>query len=161
MKKLIFSIVFATLPITGIMAQEAYNEIRAKASAVLSDPLANGMVKDINRFKVDALDYLLIKMREQMPDSSTVFLDNQALAMNNFISLYIKKILKFKDMPKARQIDIIRLFMDASYSNPLFNDTDQELTLGYYVKSESLTRFSLDTDWQKAVTAIVASMKEE
>ena len=43
--------------------------------------------------------------------------------------------------------------MDASFSNPLFNDPDKELTLAYFSDGNSLTRFSLDTDWRRAVLA--------
>lgn len=159
MKNIFISIVFSLLPLIGINAQDAYNEIRSKSVAQVNDPLTNDMVRQINQFKVDALDYMLIKMREQMPDSNAIFLDHQAVSMNGFIGLYIKKILEFKDLPEARQVKIIKKFMDASYSNPLFNDPDTELTLGYYSKGDCLTRFSLDTDWQKALAAIENSLK--
>ena len=49
--------------------------------------------------------------------------------------------------------------MDVSFSNPLFDDPDKELTLGYYANGECLTRFSLDTDWRRAVAAIAMEMK--
>lgn len=161
MKKIIISMLFAAMPLSSMIAQNAYNEIRSKAAAQTTDPLANDMVKQINQFKVDALDYMLIKMREQMPDSTASFLDNQALAMNSFVSFYIEKILEFKDMPPSNQVKIIKKFMDASYSNPLFNDPDTELTLGYYSKGNCITRFSLDTDWQKATAAIKSTLKED
>lgn len=161
MKKIFISLMFAVIPFAGVFGQDAYNEIRGNAAAQVSSPLSNDMIKQINQFKVDALDYMLIKMREQMPDSSATFLDRQAIALNGFISLYIKKILEFKDMPPAKQVKIIKKFMDASYSNPLFNDSDTELTLGYYVKGDCLTRFSLDTDWQRASAAIVDILKED
>lgn len=160
MKKLFISILFACLPLTGVLAQDAYNSIRSKAATEVEDPLTNGMVKQISQFKVDALDYMMIKMRDQMPDSSTSYLDSQAVALNEFINLYIKKILEINVLPKNKQVKVIRAFMDASYSNPLFNDPDTELTLSYYSKMDCLTRFSLDTDWRKASVAVVEALKE-
>ena len=43
--------------------------------------------------------------------------------------------------------------MDASKSNPLFNDPDAETTDAFMLDSNELTPFSLDTDWQKAYLA--------
>lgn len=99
-------------------------------------------------------------MREQMPDSTALFLDKEAFALNNFITLYMKSILDYRNEPAAFQVKIIKLFMDASYSNPLFNDSDKELVLSYYSDGESLTRFSLDTDWRLAYIAAATEIKK-
>jgi hypothetical protein len=126
----------------------------------VNDPLANPIVKKISQFKLDALDYMVIKMKEQMPDSTVTFLDKEALAMNNFITLYTQSILDNRSQPGAYQVKIIKLFMDASYSNPLFKDSDTELVLVYYNNGESLTRFSLDTDWRRAYIAAATELKK-
>mgnify|MGYP003184320498 FL=1 len=154
MKKLILSIVALLCMNVGSNAQSVYNEIRDKAKAEVENSDSNGLIRQINQFKLDALDYLMMKMREQMPDSTTAFLDRQAYAMNSFVNHFIKNILESNDKPEKQQIEMIKQFMDASYSNPLFNDTDTELTLSYYSNATSPTRFSLDTDWRKALVAI-------
>lgn len=158
MKKVLLSLAFICLT-AGADAQNVYNEIRKNASDIVANPATNNMVRQINQFKVDALDYMIIKMREQMPDSSAIFLDKQAYAMNTFINVYIRKVLDNKDMPQAQIVKIMQFFMDVSYSNPLFNDPDKELTLGYYSNGKCLTRFSLDTDWRRAVAAVAMEMK--
>ena len=139
---------------TGTQAQEAYNELRQKAKATVSDSKANGVVKQISQFKLDALNYMAIKMQETMPDSSATFLDKQAIAMDNFVNFYVEKLIESTKQPNVQQVKMIKMFMDVSYSNPLFNDKDKELVLSYYNFQESLTRFSLDTDWRKAVAAL-------
>ncbi len=136
-------------------AQEVYNEVRNSAQTAVRTT-GNSLVKQINQFKLDALDYLLIKMREQLPDSTTAFLDKQAFALNNFIAFYLQQMVDIGALPKTQQVKILQLFMDASVSNPLFNDPDHELTQGYYADSKCLTRFSLDTDWRRAYAAVVA-----
>lgn len=152
MKKLIL---FALLAITtSAQAQEAYNELRQKAKAIVSDPQTNTVVKQISQFKLDALNYMAIKMQETMPDSSVTFLDKQAIAMDNFVNFYVEKLIESTKQPNAQQVKMIKMFMDVSYSNPLFNDKDTELVLSYYNSAESMTRFSLDTDWRKAVAAL-------
>ncbi len=160
MKKILLFLVMLTSFSTSMNAQEVFNSIKSKASEVVNDPLANPIVKKISQFKLDALDYMVIKMKEQMPDSTVTFLDKEALAMNNFITLYTQSILDNRSQPGAYQVKIIKLFMDASYSNPLFKDSDTELVLVYYNNGESLTRFSLDTDWRRAYIAAATELKK-
>ena len=127
MKKILFSLLALFIFNVNINAQDVYNAIRSKALLSASDPSGNPMLKKFNQFKVDALDYMAIKMKEQMPDSTATFLDKQAFAMNNFINLYMQNIVDTQNQPANYQIYIIKIFMDASYSNPLFNDPDKEL----------------------------------
>jgi len=159
MKKVIL---FALLAIaTSMQAQEAYNELRQKAKTTVNDPKTNAVVKQISQFKLDALNYMAIKMQEEMPDSSATFLDKQAIAMDNFVNFYVEKLIESTKKPNVQQVKMIKMFMDASYSNPLFNDKDTELVLSYYNSAQSMTRFSLDTDWRKAVAAIAYLYKIE
>lgn len=159
MKKIIL---FALLAIaTSMQAQEAYNELRQKAKTTVNDPKTNAVVKQISQFKLDALNYMAIKMQEEMPDSSATFLDKQAIAMDNFVNFYVEKLIESTKLPNVQQVKMIKMFMDASYSNPLFNDKDTELVLSYYNSAQSMTRFSLDTDWRKAVAAIAYLYKIE
>ena len=152
MKKLIILLLLAVS--TSIHAQQVYNELRQKAQTTANDQNANPLVRQISQFKLDALNYMVIKMREEMPDSSVNFLDKQAMAMDNFINFYIEKLIESMQEPDAAQVKMIKMFMDISYSNPLFHDKDTELTLAYYNRAECLTRFSLDTDWRRAVAAL-------
>ena len=152
MKKLILLALLAIA--TTAQGQEAYNELRQKAKITISNPNANAVVKQISQFKLDALNYMAMKMREVMPDSSATFLDKQAIAMDNFVNFYIEKLIESTKQPNVEQVKMIKMFMDASYSNPLFEDKDTELVLSYYNSADSMTRFSLDTDWRKAVAAI-------
>jgi hypothetical protein len=141
MKKVIL---FALLAIaTSMQAQEAYNELRQKAKTTVNDPKTNAVVKQISQFKLDALNYMAIKMQEEMPDSSATFLDKQAIAMDNFVNFYVEKLIESTKLPNVQQVKMIKMFMDASYSNPLFNDKDTELVLSYYNSAQSMTRFLL------------------
>lgn len=141
-------------------AQNIYDEVKSNAQTAVQTS-SNELVKQINQFKLDALDYLLIKMREQTPDSTTAFLDKQAYALNGFIAFYIQQIVSMSNMPEAQKVKTVQLFMDASLSNPLFNDTDKELTQGYFANPNSITRFSLDTDWRRAFAAVVAETEKQ
>ena len=159
MRKLFIVLFTAALSCVSLHAQDVYKSIRDKAQQTVQAPGTTGVLKEFNQFKVDALDYLLIKMREQMPDSSTVLLDKEAYALNNFINLYTATILEVRTQPKADMIEVVKIFMDASYSNPLFNDADKELALAYFSDGKSMTRFSLDTDWRRAYIAASVEIK--
>lgn len=161
MRKHLFTLLLCLTCTVGVQAQDVFLQIREKAQSGVSDPDANVVMKKINKFKVDELDYLSMKMKECMPDSSVTFLDRQAFAMNSFLTLYMTTVLKAHSQPKAFQVKVLQLFMDASYSNPLFNDEDKEVTLSYYSRSDSVTRFSLDTDWRRAIAAAMAELKKE
>ena len=77
-------------------------------------------------FKLEALNYMAIKMKEQFPDSTANLLDKEALSLNVFITNYTRSLVESRNMPANHQKKVIRAYMDASYSNPLFNDSDQE-----------------------------------
>lgn len=153
-------IVIALMLFIGInaQAQEVFNELRQKNKAIVENPEANGLIRSISQFKVDALNYLAIKMQEEMPDSSVYYLDRQAFAMNNYVTFYIQKLVQYNDMPQALQEEMTKMFMDATKNHPLFKDKDKEMVLSYYNNGECLTRFSLDTDWEKAYAYIEKKM---
>lgn len=159
MKKFLSLLMLLTMFSMSVSAQQVYIELRQKARKAAENPESTDMVRQFSQFKLDALDYMAMKMREEMPDSSASYLDRQAFALHNFMSLYMQALLDNRNQPAAFQVKIIKLFMDASYSNPLFNDPDKELSLAYYSNGKSLTRFSLDTDWQRAVLAANSQLK--
>ncbi len=159
--KQILIILLSLFPVlSSVKAQDVFLEIRNTALDATLSPTNNDIIKQVNQFKVDALDYMLTKMREQMPDSTTSFLDKQALAMNSFVTYYIQSIVESNSLPAAMQLKITELFMDASYSNPLFNDQDKELVLSYFADGKCITRFSLDTDWRRANVCVYLEMEK-
>ncbi len=141
-----------------VQAQEVFNELRQKNKTVVENPQSSAIARGISQFKLDALNYLAIKMQEEMPDSSVYFLDNQAISMNEYVTYYIQKLVQYNEMPKALQEEMTKMFMEASRNNPLFKDKDKEMVLSYYNNGESLIRFSLDTDWEKALAYIKKKM---
>ncbi len=160
MKRLFILIIMTSLLQLNMQAQDVFYSIRSKAQAAVDNPATIPMLKQFNQFKLDALNYLVMKMKEEMPDSTATFLDKEAYALNNFISLYLTTIIENRTMPNAYQVKLVKVFMDASYSNPLFNDEDKELTLAYYADGNSVTRFSLDTDWRLAFIAASTELKK-
>ena len=142
----------------NVQAQEVFNELRQKNKTVVENPQSSAIARGISQFKLDALNYLAIKMQEEMPDSSVYFLDNQAISMNEYVTYYIQKLVQYNEMPTALQEEMTKMFMESSKSNPLFKEKDKEMVLSYYNNGESLIRFSLDTNWEKALAYIKKKM---
>ena len=88
-----------------------------------------------------------------MPEVTDQFLNTQAYYMSEFITLFFDEILKSKKQDCEKKKAKIMLFMDASKSNPLFDDTDTETTDSYILEGNQLTPFSLNTDWPRAYAA--------
>jgi hypothetical protein len=80
------------------------------------------------------------------------------MAMDNYVQLYIKKLVEYNEMPQALQQEMTKMFMETTKDNPLFKDKDKEMVLNYYSSGESLIRFSLDTNWIKAYDIIRKKM---
>ena len=158
MKKLFIVLMMAFC--ANAQAQEIFNEIKHKAFDAVSNEQTLPIMKQINQFKLDALNYLAISMQEQMPDAPVLYLDEQALGLNNFITAYIMQLVKMNNMPDAAQVKIAKIFIDASVSNPLFNDKEEEPAHSYLNNASSITRFSLDTDWPRALAAVQAQLKD-
>ena len=154
MKKIFMIMLMMVLMAPSAKAQDVYMEILSKSKAMAADENGNPLLRQFSQFKCDALDYMIIKMREQMPDSTAAFLDKQAFALNTFIDYYTRTLIELNSQPEAMQIKVIKQFMDVSLSNPLFNDSDTEMVHAYVNDGNSLTRFSLDTDWRRASAAI-------
>jgi len=160
MKKIIITMLLLLTTMNTVMAQEVYLEIRKMAQEKVEDPKSAPIVKNINKFKLDALNYMALKMREEMPDSSAQFLDDMALALHMFITNYSKDLVSSSKQPAAYQAKVIRAYVDASYSNPLFKDNDEDTVLAYFLDANSITRFSFDTDWRRALLAAEAAVKK-
>ena len=135
-RKLLLIVVLMT-SMLNVSAQHAYNEAIRKAKAV----------RKIAAFKREALYYLGSQAYKQMPDSSVTMLDNQALALYQFINLYTNSLLT---CAKKERTDIMDLFTGISLAHPKFHDPNKEYVLAYITNQGYLTRFSLDTDWVAA-----------
>ncbi len=161
MKKLLFLIAMTAMTTATAQAQEVYNYLRGSVQNTISDPKSTDAARQVAQFKLDALNYMAMKMQEQMPDSSIAMLDRQAYALNLFVSYYMKQMVEMSKQPDVLQMKMTRKFMDASYCHPLFNDRDKELVLSYFNNSKMLTRFSLDTNWEAALAVIYREVNGE
>ena len=152
MKRILFILILLCGWGISLSAQEVYQEIMRLSKKVAEDKTKDLETRKVATFKVDELKYMVMKMRELMPDSTVRVLDVQAYAMYDFVNLFLRRLGEAKK--KSAKEAVIARFRTASINNSRFNDMDRDLVLSYYDNSNYLTRFSLDTDWVKALVEI-------
>lgn len=148
----------------NVDAQELYNFVVESSRRTLDSPTTGYTQTRIAQFKLTALTYLKSQAFERQEEVTETFLSTQAYYLSEFITLFLTEVLdvpaegkergKGKGKAKEKARSRTALFMDASLSNPLFSDTDEETTLAYVKEGTEITPFSLDTDWQKAYLAV-------
>ncbi len=158
MKKLIMALLITFASYTGVQAQEVYKEIMRLSKNVANDKTKDIQSRKIATFKIDALNYMAMKMNEIMPDSAISVLDQEAYNMYDFVNLYIKKLSEVKS--KKAKAEILEVFKTASLQNSRFNDFDVDVTEGYIRTEGYLTQFSLDTNWGKAIEQVREELKK-
>lgn len=135
-------------------AQAVYELVLSNATRTINSPSSGYTQTQIAQFKRSALLYLKRKTIERDSVTSVSLLDTQAYYLSEYVSLFFKEILKAKRLSEGRRRRKIMSFMEASASNPLFFDSDEDEVLYYVKKGDAITPFSLDTDWQRAYMAV-------
>lgn len=167
MKKLFLFLSLAMIMAGHAKAQDVANEIKRISKQVVDDQKQDLQTRRIAYFKVNAIDYMKMKIRDEvMRDTNDLktynenikLINEQAYAMYEYVNLFVKRLAAAKTA-EAKDIVVAR-FRTASINNPLFNDMDLELVQSYVNNDSYLTRFSLDTNWEKALEEIRAVYKK-
>lgn len=153
---------FLGLMLTSASAQDVLNEIVKTSLATVNDTTQNIEVRKMAIFKYDAMSYLRSKA---LPPSDLLgeninltkvngtirALNEQALAMNQYVTLYLKRLNEAKKKNKKL---VTNLFKQATIDHKLYNDEDTEVTLAYYNRDDYPIQFCLDCDWVKTLAFI-------
>lgn len=130
-----------------IQAQEVFNTLLEKASEVVNTNDINDYNTKINYFYFTALNYMKSQAKPQNTAQYKV-LDEQALAMQAYVTDFIAWISQTKDEERRRKG--VEVFVKTSADHPFFNDKDLETVSSFIDDSNYITPFSLDTDWVTA-----------
>ena len=160
MKKILMTAVVLFLTASA-NAQDVFKLLLQDAKTVAEDKSKDLETRKIATFKYDELSYMAMQVRDDVLRDSTdldffnrtvTMLNEQSFAMYEFIEFYFERLAAAKK--KEERDIVITVFRNASINHPLFNDMDKELILSYYNNENYLTRFSLDTDWVKALAVV-------
>lgn len=156
MKRILLSIIMLAAFAIASPAQDIFKEILSSSKSVANDPKTNVSIAQVATFKVTALEYIQ-ETAFKVKDTLTVkFFDDQAYCMQQFVNSFLQDVLVNTALNSKQKKEEVIFYMNASCSNPLFNDPDKNFTLSYVNDSKhQLTPFSLDTDWTKAYAAIL------
>jgi hypothetical protein len=154
MKKIVILSLFCILSFAKTSAQAITKEVQRlmdEYETVKKDETKTLDVRKVATFKYDALYYLKYKAGQSDSFTESEY-GNQASAMIDFVNLFVKQYDKAKG--KDKKLDIMYKYMNASTTNPLFNDTDKEVVDAYVNNPKYITQFALDTDWKKALAEV-------
>lgn len=142
-------------------AQDVFKLLLQDAKTVAEDKSRDIETRKIATFKYDELSYMAMQVRDDVLRDSTdldffnktvTMLNEQSYAMHEFVNFYLERL---KAVKKKEDRDVVMtVFRNASINYPLFNDMDKELILSYYNNENYITRFSLDTNWVKALAVV-------
>ena len=169
MAKTFISIFMFLFLSVGMTAQEVFKQILDSSNKVLMDNHEDVGIRKIALFKVDALTYLNTQVMAEINDTTSeltpermthliAMRDSQAYYMYDYINSFLKEYGRMKR--QAEKDRVLRIFRDASVSNPLYNDPDRQFVLAYYNREDFLTQFSLDTDWVKAFEEVKKKLRQ-
>jgi hypothetical protein len=160
MKKILMVAALCCLTATA-KAQDVFKLLLQDAKTVAEDKSKDIETRKIATFKYDELSYMAMQVRDDVLRDSTdldffnktvAMLNEQSFAMHEFLNFYLERLGASK---KKEDRDVVMtVFRNASINYPLFNDMDKELVLSYYNNENYITRFSLDTNWVKALAVV-------
>ncbi len=150
MKKVLFTLLVLMASVTSIQAQDLFKNVHDRATAIVNNPASSDEEIQINQFKVTALNYISMMVKKRGLDKDAYFYDSQAVNMSSFVTDFQVNLEKARTMSAAKRTEILKIYTEASKSNPLFKDTDKEKVNAYVNDKSTMTPFCIDTDWEKA-----------
>lgn len=161
MKKLLITMVLLSGCFAGqVMAQQLFETVHKEATKVVNNPSSSEEAIQVNQFKVTVLNYIATQVQKRGLQKDGYFYDSQAVNLQSFVLDFLTYINKARVISPAKRMEVIKCFRDASLQNPLFNDTDKERAYCYVNDKQTLTPFSLDTDWDKAYEQVSVNIKK-
>lgn len=161
MRKILMIAAFLGMAFTA-SAQDVLNEIVKTSKATANDTTLTLNERKVAVFKYDALTYLRSKLMQPSDvlnnqnnlsaiNETVRILNEQALAMNQYVTLYLKRLSEAK---KKNQDIVTHIFKQATRDHKYFNDVDTDVTLAYFDRNDYPIQFCLDCDWVKTLAFV-------
>ncbi len=150
MKKL--AIIAMMLLATGTMkAQEVYDYLLDKSEQVINDPNSNEFNLKVAQFKATAMRYFRKNIIQQEGSISAQWLDEQALALEMFVTNYLQELSKNSHVEAKTRKAIIMKYCDASRNHAMFKNADKKESEAFIIDKGGYTPFCLNTNWVEAL----------
>ncbi|MBR2458075.1 MAG: hypothetical protein IKB39_02005 [Bacteroidaceae bacterium] len=151
MERLFIFALLMTAATANIKAQEIYDYLLDKSELVINNPESKDFDLKIAQFKATAMRYFRKKIILQEGSVSSTWLDEQALALNEFVTNYLVELSQNSNGSNEIRKNIIMRYCKASANHTLFNNVDKEEAESFIYDKGGYTPFCLNTNWVEAL----------
>jgi hypothetical protein len=151
MKKIFVIAMLLTATITKISAQEIYDYLLDKSEQVIDNPESKDFDLKVAQFKVTAMRYFRKNIILQEGSVSSTWLDEQALALNEFVTSYFVELSQNGNSSDETRKKIIMRYCKSSANHTLFKNVDKEEAEFFVSDKGGYTPFCLNTNWVEAL----------
>lgn len=151
MERLFIFALLMTAATANIKAQEIYDYLLDKSELVINNPESKDFDLKIAQFKTTAMRYFRKKIILQEGSVSSTWLDEQALALNEFVTNYLVELSQNSNGSNEIRKKIIMRYCKASANHTLFNNVDKEEAESFISDKGGYTPFCLNTNWVEAL----------
>lgn len=151
MERLFIFALLLTAATANIRAQEIYDYLLDKSELVINNPESKDFDLKVAQFKVTAMRYFRKKIILQEGRVNSTWLDEQALALNEFVTNYLVELSQNSNGSNEIRKKIIMRYCKASANHTLFNNVDKEEAESFIYDKGGYTPFCLNTNWVEAL----------
>jgi hypothetical protein len=158
MKKSLFIAIMLVVACTQLKAQDVYDYLLDKSEQVINNPNSKDFDLKVAQFKYTAMRYFRKNIILQEGSTTSTWLDEQAVALNEFVTNYFVELAKNSHTSDKTRKEIIMRYCKASENHALFKNVDKSEAEVFVYDKGGFTPFSLNTNW---VEALAESKKQE
>lgn len=151
MKKFFIIALLLTATTTKINAQEIYDYLLDKSEQVINNPESKDFDLKVAQFKNTAMRYFRKNIILQEGSVSSTWLDEQALALNEFVTNFLVELSQNSNSSDETRKKIIMHYCKACANHTLFKNADKEEAESFISDKGGYTPFCLNTNWVEAL----------
>ena len=160
MKKFFVIALLLTATTANINAQEIYDYLLDKSEQVINNPQSNKFDLKVAQFKATAMRYFRKNIIIQEGSISSTWLDEQALALNEFVTNYLVELSQSSNASEETRKKIVMRYCKASAAHTLFKNVDKKEAESFISDKNGYTPFCLNTNWVEALAESKDKKKE-
>lgn len=132
-------------------AQEVYDYLLDKSEQVINNPESKEFDLKVAQFKSTAMRYFRKNIILQEGSISSQWLDEQALALNEFVTNYLMELSANSHTESKTRKAIVMKYCKASQNHAMFKDADKQESEAFVIDKGGYTPFCLNTNWVEAL----------
>lgn len=139
------------LAANSMKAQEVYDYLLDKSEQVINNPESKEFDLKVSQFKATAMRYFRKHIILQEGGISGQWLDEQALALNEFVTNYLMELSQNSHAEDKTRKTIIMKYCKASLNHAMFKNADKQESEAFVTDKGGYTPFCLNTNWVEAL----------